>query len=213
MSSIFYSDVAARKKLTASSFCKKRGSKSKKCTLSSDRLTNAQWKKRNGDIIVFQMNLPTNWNNFKNISRDLQEEYLQKLVDRYGVTQDCLSQMLGISKVTLRKLITEINAKQLFSKGKKMDNDQKRRWNEFLENAGFEPKFNDIEPDQPIAPAEPVESNQEEVIIPPSPIVEDELTMRFSGNNVYHPDLAEFLKERFGGRKIRTLIITASFES
>ena len=69
----FDSEVRERKRLVSSARHKKNGSKSKRCSLPSDHLTERQWKARCGEIMEYKLSSPVPWAEFKRYPRDIQE--------------------------------------------------------------------------------------------------------------------------------------------
>ena len=61
----FDSEVRERKRLVSSARHKKNGSKSKRCSLPSDHLTERQWKARCGEIMEYKLSSPVPWAEFK----------------------------------------------------------------------------------------------------------------------------------------------------
>lgn len=61
---IFNDDVREKKKLANQARYRKRGSKSKKCNLSSDRLTHKQWLERCGKTVTYNFRKPILWQDF-----------------------------------------------------------------------------------------------------------------------------------------------------
>ena len=82
----FEYDCLQKKRLAGQAKYRKRGSKSKKCNLPSDRMTQKQWKERCGPVVSFNFNKPMNWDTFKKLSTIVQTEYITNLQKKYGVT-------------------------------------------------------------------------------------------------------------------------------
>lgn len=80
----FTYDCWQKKQLAQQARHRKRGSKSRKCSLPSDNLTKKQWKERNGKTLSINLNQPTSWEIFKEVSKPTQEEYLNHLLAVYG---------------------------------------------------------------------------------------------------------------------------------
>lgn len=139
-----------RKTTARSASHKKGGSKSKKCTLPSDHLTEAQKRKLNGKPESINLNRPTTYTDLKAISPTLQFLYLDHLVHEFGARQQDIFSMLGVSSVTGYKLFRSLPGKLIF-KGKPRKPDP--RWLEFMQGELPAPA-----PEDPILP--------EEVLIP-----------------------------------------------
>ena len=70
----FTYDCWQKKQLAQQARHRKRGSKSRKCSLPSDSLTKKQWKERNGKTLSINLNQPTSWEIFKEVSKQTQED-------------------------------------------------------------------------------------------------------------------------------------------
>lgn len=128
----FDHDIRLRKQMASGARHRKCGSKSLKCSLPSDNMTNKQWKERNGTVAVIKMNEPIEWGTFTKISKDLQEEYVRNLKDTYNATATDISAMMGITRGSLSKYIKNNNLDIAFSVGHSMNKEQRREWNNFL---------------------------------------------------------------------------------
>lgn len=128
---IFESEVKSKKMAARCARYKKNGCRSKKCNLSTDHMTNSQWKKRNGEVMTYKMNVPMKWEEFKKLPRHIQKMYLEDLIERYSVNATKLSEMFGVHLTTFLMLCAhdEINIK--FQRGAKMTKDQKMAFDKF----------------------------------------------------------------------------------
>lgn len=95
-----------------------RSSKSKKCTLLTDNLTQKQWKERCGDVVSYKMNEPLKWKEFCELPSDLKEEYLNGLVENYAAGASKIAGMFGVSGSSLFRLIRNDGLKVTFPKGR-----------------------------------------------------------------------------------------------
>ena len=93
---VFNQTSAERKRTGRGAISKKNGSKSKRCTLPSDRLSAAEKKKLSGECKKYDLSKPMNWKQFMGMPKDLQSEYLQKLVS-YGAGKKDAADMFGCS--------------------------------------------------------------------------------------------------------------------
>lgn len=139
-----------RKTTARSASHKKGGSKSKKCTLPSDHLTEAQKRKLNGPAETVNLNRPMAYAELSAVSPTLQFLYLDHLVHEFGARQQDIISMLGASGPTCYKLFRSLPGKLIF-KGKPRKPDP--RWLEFMQGELPAPA-----PEDPILP--------EEVLIP-----------------------------------------------
>lgn len=172
----FEYDCLQKKRLAGQAKYRKRGSKSKKCNLPSDRLTQKQWKERCGPVVSFNFNKPMNWETFKNLSAIVQTEYITNLQKKYGVTAVDLGDMFGVRALTVRKHVDANGLNVTFPRGHSMNAERRAVWNEFLgvvptnvvesvpENAAEEAHAEEVvaevltaqaEPEPVIAPMEP----------------------------------------------------------
>lgn len=97
-------DVMQKKRTAAGAYHRKGGSKSRKCTLPSDHLTEAQKRKLNGPVITVNLNQPIGWQEFKALNSDsLKKSYLINLLNTYKPSARMLGEMLGVSLPTVTK--------------------------------------------------------------------------------------------------------------
>jgi hypothetical protein len=89
-----------RKRTASGARHKINGARSRKVTLPSDNLTPAQIKKLSGPVITYNMDLPHTIKELRCWPKDLQRQYMQKLIDRYHPTNKALAEMLGYGSVT-----------------------------------------------------------------------------------------------------------------
>lgn len=125
-------DVMQKKNIARSAFNRKSGARSKACTLPSDHMTDAQWKKRNGKEVTYDLKIPLNWTQFTDMPADIQKAYLQRLVDKYHVTITCLSDLFGVKWNTLDRFLKKNHAWLRFKRGAKMSAADKAGFAEFL---------------------------------------------------------------------------------
>lgn len=125
-------DILEKKRTASGARHRKRGSKSKKCTLPSDHLTHSQWKKKNGDVIVFTMDTPIVWADFLQLSPVTQKEYLSHLVEKFRASGATISQMMNVSYTRFMKHCKEIGFSLTGCRGHNMSKDQRQAWNAFL---------------------------------------------------------------------------------
>ena len=126
----FYRDIKEKKSIAYSARNRKCGSKSKKCSLPSDRMTNKQWKERCGEIMTYQFK-PMTWEDFKVMPADLQQLYLDILQDKFSVTGGKLTEMLGTTMMTFRKYCNANNLQPGFKCGRRMTPEEETAFNAF----------------------------------------------------------------------------------
>lgn len=124
-------DVMTKKRIARGAAARKCGSKSRRCTLPSDYLTDAQKKARNGKMSTYNLSKPMTYEQFKLMPRDLQREYLLKLRNDMHASSRVIAQMFGCSYETVRVVIRDLG---INTGGKKiyMNLDQLMRWNNWL---------------------------------------------------------------------------------
>ena len=89
-------DALQKKRIAAGARHMRRGSRSTRCFLSSDSLTPAQLKRRNGPVSTYKLDAPMRWDDFKEMPADLQKQYLTYLVETYGATNEMLGDMFYV---------------------------------------------------------------------------------------------------------------------
>lgn len=125
-------DCLQKKRLAHQAKYRKNGSKSKKCTLPSDRLTHKQWKERCGPVISYSLGTPMNWENFKKLPVHIQKEYITNLQNKYCATATDLGKMFGVKPLTVRKHSDHHNLGLTFPRGHSMNSAKRAEWRKFL---------------------------------------------------------------------------------
>lgn len=112
----FYEEVAERGKVANGARHMKGGSHSKSCHMPADTMTASEIKKLNGKVVTYRLGKPMNWETFAAMPVDLQQEYIKKLIDRYGVTATRLAGMFGVDKETLGHKLQELKVRHMPNK-------------------------------------------------------------------------------------------------
>ena len=193
-------EVLQRKRLAKQSRYVKRGSKSKKCTLPSDSLTAAQLKKRNGEVMSFNLNAPMEWREFKSMPADLQAEYIAGMHKRFGVNATNLAEMFGVTGETVRFFCREGLGIQ-FHRGNFMSKEQRDRWEDFLT--------------APESPEPEIETVAETATVEPAPEVSDpthidNFIVEFSGM-ISPESIYNTLRSMLNGRAEGSVTIECKF--
>lgn len=128
----FEYDCLQKKRIANQARYRKRGSKSKKCNLPSDRLTNKQWKDKCGPVITYSLNKPMIWDDFKQMPAYVQAEYITNLQKKFGVTAVDLGDMFGVRALTVRKHADANNLGIEFPRGHAMNAARRAEWAKFL---------------------------------------------------------------------------------
>lgn len=175
----FEFDCMKKKQLAGQAKYRKRGSKSKKCSLPSDGMTNKQWKERCGPVISYNPNKPMAWEDFKKLPTHIQAEYITNLQHKFGVTAVDLSKMFGVQPLTVRKHADANNLGVEFPRGHAMSAAKKAEWDKFVCPEQDEPAFLDDECEE-----WPVEEPVNEMPAPAQPetMKMKNFSLRFSGN-------------------------------
>lgn len=105
MMSDFEYDCWQRKRIAQQAKYRKCGSKSKKCSMSTDHMTQKQWKERNGKVVTVNLNQPITWDDFKALTASMQEEYLKHMMENYGANATSFAAMFGVQPLTIRRHI------------------------------------------------------------------------------------------------------------
>lgn len=128
----FEYDCLQKKRTANQARYRKRGSKSKKCNLPSDRLTNKQWKDKCGPVITYSLNKPMIWDDFKKMPAYVQAEYITSLQKKFGVTAVDLGNMFGVRALTVRKHADANKLGVEFPRGHAMNAARRAEWAQFI---------------------------------------------------------------------------------
>lgn len=77
------------------------------CRLPSDYLTNKQKQDLNGEVKIMNMNAPVAYKAFRMWPKDIQEQYLRGLVEKFHVSQKEVAEMMGVSLTCLSRFCTD----------------------------------------------------------------------------------------------------------
>ena len=94
-------DALQKKRIAAGDRHRKRGSKSRKCSLPQDHMTPAQLRRMNGPVKTYNLNQPMRWTEFITMPEDLQKQYLTGLIATYSATNRMLGAMMGVTGATV----------------------------------------------------------------------------------------------------------------
>ena len=128
----YYQTIRERKDLANQARHKKNGSKSKKCSLSTDHMTQKQIEERNGPVMTYSLGKPMVWEEFKKLPAEIQREYLQDITEKYAAPASKVSQMFGVSLTTVNRLTGKPEFGFKFKTGKRQTPEQKIAWEFFL---------------------------------------------------------------------------------
>ena len=99
-------DVKQKKSIARGAYARKGGSKSKKCSLPSDLLTDAQKRKLNGPCDSVKLDKPMKWEQFKSLPLSLAKEYIASLRETYNPSQKMLADMFGVGQATVCRTLS-----------------------------------------------------------------------------------------------------------
>ena len=140
----FEFDCLQKKRLAQQAKYRKRGSKSKKCPMSTDHMTKKQWIERCGKIVTIKMDSPVSWASFKELSKQTQEEYLKNLMEKYHINASSLAEMFHITPNTVRRHIATQGLAVSFPVGHSMNAEDRRAWELFLSGDAVEQSENEV---------------------------------------------------------------------
>ena len=105
---LFHRTSKDAKRLARGAYAKKGGSRSKKCTLPSDRLSNKQRKELNGPMSTYNLKAPMTWKEFKALPDDLKKEYLQFLAKEKKARSCDVANMFGLAPTSFSNAMTKM---------------------------------------------------------------------------------------------------------
>ena len=126
-------DCMQKKRLASQARHRKNGSKSKKCSLPSDRLTHRHWKERCGAVVSYNFGSPMNWEDFKQMPERIQAEYITNLQKKYFATATDLAKMFGVKPLTVARHVASKNLNVTFHRGRSMTPTQREEWSRFVQ--------------------------------------------------------------------------------
>lgn len=100
-------DVMQKKSIARGAAHRKRGAKSKKCTLPHENLTKKELKALSGEVKTYNIHQRLAWAQFKELPDDLAAEHIAYLVDTFGANQSAIADALGVCTITVRRYIQE----------------------------------------------------------------------------------------------------------
>lgn len=134
----FEYEVMQRKRLAHQASHRKRGSKSKKCPMSTDYMTKKQWIERCGDVMTYQLGKPMPWDDFKKMPSHIQKEYLLDMIKRYSTTASDLARMFGITAATMTRHCGTSEIDISFTPGKRMPKEKRNEFEKLLSGTSGE---------------------------------------------------------------------------
>lgn len=89
-------DVMQKKRIASGAAHRKRGAKSKKCTLPHDNLTKKELRALSGEVKTYNIHQRLTWAQFKELPDDLAAEHIKYLVDTFGANIGAIAAALGV---------------------------------------------------------------------------------------------------------------------
>lgn len=175
----FEYDCYKKKSVARSASRRKCGSKSKKCSLTTDKLTDRQWSERCGDVVSYSLNKPLNWKEFSKLPSDLKEEYMNSLIEKYSANARSMADMFGVSVATVFRVVKNENLNVKFLKGRYPSGVKEQEFKHFLDGELAQPVVED-EPAN-VENGQPKGSDCTPPTMPKNKTRLDSITMNFSG--------------------------------
>lgn len=186
---LYRQDIREKKATGRGVFSKKSGARTKYVSLTQDRLTSAQLKRRNSPVYTY--NITTcihSWKEFKSMPSDLQCEYLKRVIKTYNPSIEMIASAMGVTSESLRSLIHAKNFDIPLKRGGRKR--QHPYWNAFLcdnrTTLGEAVKLSDTNVVPQEEPVEEVCSDvSEEMPVIEKCFVEDSIPDRLDAPSVY----------------------------
>lgn len=171
-------DAMQKKRIARGAAHMKRGSKSTKCSLPSDHLTPAQWKRRNGPVSTYSLNQPMDWETFKSLPTDIQQSYIDILQSRFNVPTATISkELFARTGPALKALIEKNGLKYIQMKGKNMSSEEREAWEHWLNPEKCAESHENVMEKCEMLPEEPKMVQHPDELFDPKPVAEEEPTV------------------------------------
>lgn len=116
---VYNKDIKDRKRAAYGARAKKGGSRSRRCSLPSDNLSEAQRRKLNSSVFSIKINQPMDYALLKTLAPTLQFLYLSHLIDEHKARRVDLCGMLGVAPCTFYRLQQGLSGKLAWKYKKK----------------------------------------------------------------------------------------------
>lgn len=203
----FEYDCYRKKNVAHSAARRKGGSKSKKCSLPSDHMTQKQWNERCGQVMSYNIGRPMAWAEFSQLPKDLKEEYMNNLIEKYNANARTIAEVFGVSVATVFRVVKTDGLNVTFLKGKHPTGEKYEAFRKFMDGeSGMDEEVvvNNIEvAEEPSETANPVVEVQKTKL--------DSFTMNFSGE-INVDMLANSLRYILSGSKTAKIQIICELE-
>ena len=171
-------DCYRKKNVAHSAARRKGGSKSKKCSLPSDRMTQKQWNERCGQVMSYSIGKPMAWAEFTKLPKDLKEEYMNNLIEKYDANARTMAGVFGVSVATVFRVVKNDGLNVTFLKGKHPSGEKYEAFRRFMDGDVSVDECVDVEDVEVFEEVSEEVSSAEE--IPKTKL--DSFTMNFSGD-------------------------------
>lgn len=129
----FISDVKVKGSIARSGG--RKGKSRRGCSLPSDILTSKEKRKMNGDVVSISMDRPMSYQKFQTLSKEVQKDYIQNLIDNYCGTTSRIAELFKIPESQVKKLRQDLN---IISRSSISDiGPESVLWNEFMKGDEF----------------------------------------------------------------------------
>lgn len=210
-------DAMQKKCLARNNFAKKRGARSKKCTLPGDYLTAAEKRKLSTTLVSANLKAPMDWATFKALPTEIKREYLEWLISAYGARQSWVAKdLFGISKEAFRQYVNthEPTLAGVFPLSGRFKAEQRERWLAFVN--GETPE--ETPPDESDLPEDMLEYCEQDVKatqeIQPTALLPElkpsHLTATYTGE-LYADDLNAIFYRLLKDRPCKSITIDITF--
>lgn len=200
-------DCYRKKNVAHSAARRKGGSKSKKCSLPSDHMTQKQWNERCGQVMSYNIGRPMAWAEFSQLPKDLKEEYMNNLIEKYNANARTIAEVFGVSVATVFRVVKTDGLNVTFLKGKHPTGEKYEAFRKFMDGeSGLdeEVSVDNIEATEEHSEAvDPVGESQKTKL--------DSFTMNFSGE-INVDMLANSLRYILSGSKAAKIQIICELE-
>lgn len=102
-------DCMQKKRIASGAGHRKRGSKSKKCTLPSDYLTKKELRALNGEVKFYNIHERMDWKKFKSLPEDIAVAHMNWLLETFGCNTVALGEAFGCTDNTVAKWLKAHN--------------------------------------------------------------------------------------------------------
>lgn len=175
---VYNTDIKDRKRTASGARAKKGGSRSRRCSLPSDNLSEAQRRKLNSSVFSIKINQPMDYALLKTLTPTLQFLYLSHLIDEHKSRRVDLCSMLGVAPCTFHRLQQGLPGKLAWKYKKKKPAPE---WEAFMAT-GYQTES--IPPILPKAPQEAVTAQEPSSVVSPPVVLSGSVTVRCTASHV-----------------------------